>query len=298
MSKALFPHHDYADADGLESPDPELAKTGYFHHDPDSHSKRLREWHQKLWSKPLPRHGRLNLQFDDPGLRDEEHDQFLKSDAAMPVWERWGEVQGFLADTQALLLEAGRGTIHDLGWRLYDMGGMILFPGYQVNGLWTINQAKGCTRIKVADRLDLTVECIRLYYEFLDQAESRTADLPQGYKRINPLGEVLHRYHSFFAMFDSFEGYVTFWLLDDLVTRDSSGLRVDFHLPRARSGDYDFTKERALPVDKDQYLAYLLAADDFVDKRNRRMATVFSGLGREVCPACLTEDGGAHHRGW
>jgi hypothetical protein len=54
MSSALFPHHDWADADGLESPDPDLARTGYFRNDPDAYSKRLRGWHQILWSKALP----------------------------------------------------------------------------------------------------------------------------------------------------------------------------------------------------------------------------------------------------
>lgn len=272
MSTALFPHHDYADADGLESPDPKRAETGYFRNDPDAYSARLRGWHKVLWSKNLLGAGQLDLQSEGHGLRDRESGAFLKSDAAVPVWERWGEVQGFLAETQGLLQGRRRGSIHDLGWRLYDMGGLILFPGYQVDRAWTINQAKGCTRILIADRLDLTLECIRLYYELQRDLTDPSAALPDGYNRINPLGSVLHRYRSFFDIFPSFDGYIDFWLLDDLVVRDEGGLCVTCLLPRTSSGPYDFTREVALPVDKDQYCDYLVAADDFVDRRNRRMA--------------------------
>ena len=178
------------------------------------------------------------------------------------------------------------------------MGGLILFPGYQVNRLWTINQAKGCTRVRIADRLDLTLECIRLYYEFLRNRTEQSTALPDGYDRINPLGSVLHRYRPFFDLFGSFDGYVDFWLLDDLVVKDQVGLRVNFLLPRASSEPYDFTREVALPVNEHEYCAYLVAADDFVDKRNRRMAREAAQLGYDVCPECLTGSGEGHRRGW
>lgn len=298
MSTALFPHHDWADADGLESPNPKLVRDAYFKKDPDAHSARLKACHQSLWSKKLPTGGVLNLQPDGLGLADQVSDEFLKSDAAMPVWERWGEVQGFLEATEILLKQAGRGSIHDVGWRLYDMGGMVLFPGHQVSRRWTINQAKGCSRFTIGDRLDLTLECVRLYYELLDARGGRVDDFPDGYYSINPLGAVLHRYRSFFKLFGSFEGYVDFWLLNDLVVEDGGGLRVDFLLPRDSSAPYDFTRERALPADAHEYFAYLEASDDFVARRNRRMAIDAHRPEGEVCPACLTDSGGPHSRGW
>ena len=296
---ALFPHHDWADADGLESPDPALAATGYFHHDPDSHSRRLRRCHEVLWSKKLPDGRGLSLRPDGSGLRDTDTNEYLSSDAAIPAWEQWSEVQSFHAETQHRLQDAGRGTVHDLGWRLYDMGGFVLFPGCQVDGRWTINQAKGCIR-SIADRLDLALECIRLYYAFLRERTEETVSLPDGYDRVNPLGSVLHRYRRFFEVFGSFEGYVNFWLLDDLVSEGESGLQVNFLLPRSSSGPYDFSLEAALPVDGDEYCAYLIAADDFVDKRNRRMAQELAPLrpGNDICPACLGCGGKEHRRGW
>src|SRR3954452_223102 len=79
MSTALFPHHDWADADGLESPDPKLAETGYFRNDPDAYSARLRDWHKVLWSKDLPDGTQLDLQPEGHGLRDKTHGEYLSS---------------------------------------------------------------------------------------------------------------------------------------------------------------------------------------------------------------------------
>ena len=45
----------------------------------------------------------------------------------------------------------------------YTIGGIMVFPGNQVDRKWTINQARGCTR-SISDRFDLTLECIRRHY--------------------------------------------------------------------------------------------------------------------------------------
>ena len=58
----------------------------------------------------------------------------------------------------------------------------------------------------ICDRIDYTLECIRLFY--LD----KNAD--------SPLKSCLNRYNFFFDLFGSFENYVKFFLLDDLVTKD------------------------------------------------------------------------------
>jgi hypothetical protein len=299
VTTALFPHHHWADADGLLEPDPALARKGYFHHDPDAHSSDLRASHLLLWNRRLPDGTGLELQVQGSGLLDIPRALYLSSDAAVPVWERWGEVQSFHALTEQLLQEVRVGTIHDLGWRLYDMGGFILFPGFQTaRGLWTINQAKGCTRQRIADRLDLTLECIRLYYREIAPNSAAGDPVPDGYDRVNPLGTVLHRYQDYFTIFGSFDNYVTFWLLEDLVTDTADGPQVRFMLRgRGASGPYDFEHERALPVDAEGYLAYLLAADDFVEQRNRRMAALAAQHSRgEVCSTCLGESGPSHHR--
>jgi hypothetical protein len=45
----------------------------------------------------------------------------------------------------------------------------------------------------------------------------------------SPLGETLSRYREFFALFESFRGYVDFFILYDLVTGDCSA--VKFFMP-------------------------------------------------------------------
>ena len=83
--------------------------------------------------------------------------------------------------------------------------------GNRIDRKWTINQARGCLR-RISDRLDLTLECIRRHYLGLDDPSR--------------LGETLKLYSDFFALFESFRGYVDFFLLQDLVTDDYSARDV------------------------------------------------------------------------
>ena len=50
----------------------------------------------------------------------------------------------------------------------------------------------------------------------------------------SPLAEVLSRYGDFFALFEDFEGYVDFFLLQDLVSDGLSSVR--FFMPYAGFG--------------------------------------------------------------
>ena len=71
----------------------------------------------------------------------------------------------------------------------YQMGAMMLFPSNHFGRRWTINQARWFIG-RISDRLDLTLECIRLHYE----KRSDTS--------INPLGRTLDLYGDFFDLFD------------------------------------------------------------------------------------------------
>jgi hypothetical protein len=61
---------------------------------------------------------------------------------------------------QAIIGRLPPADIHALSTITSTIGGTVLWPGNQINGKWTINQARGCTG-RIADRFDLTVECIR-----------------------------------------------------------------------------------------------------------------------------------------
>ena len=93
----------------------------------------------------------------------------------------------------------------------------MLFPGKQIDGKPTINQERG-RNSQIADRLDLTLECIRLHY----------------LGETSPLAETLARYGNFFALFEDFNGYTDFFLLQDLVSEDSSTVKFLHALRRLR----------------------------------------------------------------
>jgi hypothetical protein len=170
--------------------------------DPDASSPTLLHYHHLLWSKPL-RSGRC---FDlTPRRRRpfwlEHHsdlgDFYLTSDSVMATFTR-------RPDMLAIIGQLPPGEIDAFNSITYTVGGMILWPGNQIDGKWTINQARGCIA-RIADRFDLTVECVRRHY-----AGDNTY----------PLADVFGRYLDFFGLFGSFAGYLDFWLLDDLVDAD------------------------------------------------------------------------------
>ena len=83
--------------------------------------------------------------------------------------------------------------------------------------------ARGCAG-RIADRFDLTVECVCRHYEC---------------DTTHPLADAFGRYRDFFDLFGGFAGYVDFWILDDLVDADG-GVKLfvpseNFALPSVRA---------------------------------------------------------------
>lgn len=211
--------------------------------DPDASSPTLLHYHHLLWSKPLPSCEPFELTPRERKpyalLHDSPLGKFLlTSDSVLPTFTRRRSVQAFIGQLSVADIDA-------LNTVTYTIGGMILWPGNQINGQWTINQARGCTST-IADRFDLTVECVRRHYE----------------GSAHPLAATFGRYRDFFALFGSFAGYVDFWLLDDLV--DSHGA-VKFFLPSE-----DFTLP-PVPQSLSDYLAYCEHTVNFVAARNNRI---------------------------
>ncbi|MGD9560667.1 MAG: hypothetical protein AB7F88_01450 [Pyrinomonadaceae bacterium] len=129
----------------------------------------------------------------------------------------------------------------------YTIGGMMIFPGNKIDGLMTINGARGFNR-KIGDRFDLTLECIRRFY--LDEE--------------SPLYSVLQRYGSFFGLFGDFTGYVDFFFLQDLVIAGGSEIR--FFAP------FDDFNTSALPDSPESYSLFRSRTIEFVKGRNKRIA--------------------------
>jgi hypothetical protein len=209
--------------------------------DPDSHSPKLREYHRWLWSKPLPSGVVFELRvkgaylYHTSGLGE----FVLSSDAVIPTFIRESRIAHVIAE----ISQEEREAFLRLG---YTIGGMMIFPANKVDGRMTINGARGCNP-RIKDRFDLTVECIRRHY----------AGEP------SPLTATLARYSEFFRLFGDFRGYVEFFLLQDLVTEDSSMVR--FFTPFE-----DFLLWPS-PKSLEEYVTYRKHAEAFLRARNLRI---------------------------
>jgi len=211
--------------------------------DPDAFSPTLRRFHQLLWSKPLPGGAPFTLDIDTPRCLhhlSELGEFWLSSDAVIPSWSRWRKMAHLIDQVP----EAEREEFMRAG---YTIGGMMVFPAKKVDGKQTINGARGLN-VKIADRLDLTVECIRRHY--LGEP--------------SPLGDTLSRYAGFFRLFVDFAGYVDFFLLQDIVNETSCTVRL--FMP------FDDFAGSPLPKTLEAYVGYRERAMDFIESRNARIA--------------------------
>lgn len=129
------------------------------------------------------------------------------------------------------------------------IGGYIIFPSERVGGKMTINGARGFNA-KIGDRFDLTLECIRLHYE----------------KQPNPLEGTLntHTNKFFFSLFKNFQGYIEFFLLQDLFDYSTGQIKffTEVKLPFTTS---------PIPQSEPEYMQYKKSTVDFVERRNHRI---------------------------
>jgi hypothetical protein len=226
--------------------DPDLDFASYYRNggDPDRDCERLYVWHRALWGRVVPGVGPFELDIlYDRGygirLRTADGAEFwLGSDGIIPTWSPPGWTKRFAPDLVAeIAKDAG-----DFYRVASTIGAYIVFPRNRAGQTgWTINQSRGM-RSSIADRFDLTLECIRRHYSDPGAA--------------NPLGERLAYYDDFFALFRGFDTYVRFFLLDDLVDEARDAVRslvtgnplMNFSLPAfARSAvEYGEYSQRSI----------------------------------------------------
>ena len=211
--------------------------------DPDTYSPTLRRYHKLLWGKPLPGGGSFTLDASGRNYLYHQSDLgefWLSSDAVIPSFSRNPRMSHIIS-------QIPQGDVDSFNSLGYTIGGMMVFPGNRVDGKMTINQARGCYG-SIKDRFDFTVECIRRYY--CDESSA--------------LGEVIARYPDLYGLFESFQGYVKYFLLEDLVEDDFSTVR--FSTPFE-----DFYTTSPLPSSVEAYRDYRRLALGFIDARNRRI---------------------------
>jgi hypothetical protein len=217
----------------------------YPKNDPDALSPTLRRYHRLLWSKPLPSGAVFELVDTTPRVylhhKSAQLGEFwLASDAVIPTFRKEARLSHIIEQSPEALA-----TFMGIG---YTIGGMMLFPGQRVGRQMTINGARGF-HPRIKDRFDLTVECIRRHY----------------IKEASPLSDTLERYADYFQLFGDFAGYVKFFLLQDLVTADSSA--VKFFSP------FENFNSSPVPGTLEAYASYRKLAIGFIEARNQRIAT-------------------------
>jgi hypothetical protein len=211
--------------------------------DPDSYSPTLKKYHKLLWSKPLP-NGKIFT------LTDTDSSSYLTYSSAQEVISLSSDsISNSYRDKKALAsitseLSKEVEEFRNIG---STIGGYILFPGKRIDEKMTINGARGFNA-KIADRFDLTLECIRLHYTGAQ----------------NPLQEVLTQNSSFFKLFESFAGYVDFFLLQDLVSQNYES--INFFTPIKQ-----IFESSPLPATQAEYLQYMYGSTSFTTKRNERI---------------------------
>ena len=217
--------------------------------DPDKYSPTLRRYHKLLWSKPLPNGLEFNLTDTITGVylyhKSELGEFFLSSDCLCHTYSR--------QKGMAHIVNQIPSSEIDTFFRICStIGGYIIFPSNRIDNKMTINMSRGVNH-KIKDRFDLTLECIRRHYSNQD----------------SPLSGTLEIYSDFFDLFKDFQGYVNFFLLQDLVNDDYSS--INYYIPFV---SFD---NPALPVDVQQYRLYKKNMTALVVARNKRILNVING---------------------
>lgn len=212
--------------------------------DPDFASKKLKEYHQKIWSKALPNGENFDLKDGGNSNYLEWRDFRFGSDSITTSFRN--KRNESLIKKVINAVPNYKEFIENYVRKTYTIGGAIIFPKM----MGGINQARGCNH-KIRDRFDLTLECIRRYYNNED----------------SPLYKVLLTNKNFFGLFLDFKGYVDFFFLQDLV--DENYNHVKFWL-----GNGNF-EDSPIPRDVSEYMQWIENEIQFVEKRNKRIEQFF-----------------------
>jgi hypothetical protein len=207
--------------------------------DPDKASPSLNADHIRLWQKNLPNGRFFNLEsaYDRGYLllhkSESGEELYLSSDGlGHSLFKDHDDASYSWLFPHEEISKKLREEIEDFWRQQTGIAWYIIFPAFKRGGQ-TINQARG-VHPKICDRFDLTLECIRRYY--------------QKEKGQNPLRNALQRYRDFFDLFVDFEGYVTFFYLQDLL--DDRHSSIDFWLP------FDNFERSPLPQSPEEYKHY------------------------------------------
>lgn len=208
--------------------------------DPDVLSKTLQEYHRLLYSRKLPNGQVMRLIAGNSYNYLTWNNLRFGSDSII-VSFRYKKYRTMIEEVKRHIPDY-RGFMEKYTHKAYTIGGEIIFPKRKGG----INQSRGCNPY-ICDRWDLTLECIRKYYN----------------NEENPLYGVLLAEREFFDLFVDFKGYVDFFFLQDCVSKDYQSV--------VRWSKIDETEKYPFPKTVEGYLLWIENQLQFVKKRNERI---------------------------
>ena len=214
--------------------------------DPDIYSPTLRRYHRLLWSRTLPNGEKMNLkEGKSPAYDYLSWKNFRFASDTIIVDFNYATYKQIIDQVKQKVGDY-KSYFENLTRRSYTIGGAVIFPKHPNS----MNQAKGINS-RIADRWDLTLECIRRYY------------IGQN----SPLSKVIDGDKDFFDLFGNFRGYVDFFFLQDAVTDDYSNVNIwcgnpNFDVEKGRTG---------LPQTVEEYFTFIENEYEFLDRRNKRI---------------------------
>ena len=219
--------------------------------DPDSASNTLRNYHQALWSKKLPngeimelKKGKKSDYLSWNGMRFAS-DSIFTQHRYIKCEKVIGQVKEKMDDYKQF--------VHNTSCLSYTIGGMIIFP--KLRG--SMNQDRG-TNPMISDRWDLSLECIKRYYEFPENDDYN----------FNPLWQTIKRSEEFLKLFVDFSGYVEFFFLQDFLDENGNVIRF---LNDYMDENGLFTKKYPVPQTAEEYLQNIEIQKEIIIKRNKRI---------------------------
>lgn len=218
--------------------------------DPDSESPTTRKYQQLLYSKMLPNGDFMELK---QGNSTKDYllwkDFCFGSDSIINMYIHQKTMQWLVADVKSQIYDFDK-FYEEYLRKSYTIGGEIIFPKYPKS----INVERGRLYGKIKDRFDLTLECIRRYYN----------------NEQSPLYDTLKENYKFFDLFVNFAGYVNFFYLNDLVSQDYKS--INFYL------DFDNFKREPRPQTVEEWNILYNKQMEFLYKRNMRIDIAYNTL--------------------
>ena len=224
--------------------------------DPDKYSRILKEYHMCIWSNRkinsrefIVKDGYLNEMIFNNG----EHEIIFTPDSINNIFQNSRRKYNSRPEKEIVLEYCSKDLelkklVDEFNAFDYTIGSSLIFP-IKIDGqsiCWTMNRARGIL-YKIHDRIDLTLKCIKMYYE--NSSED------------NPLLSCLNKNKVFFDLFGDFKTYVDFFLLNDLVDENYDVIYFD--------SECSFSNP--FPSNIEKYKEYLKSNIDFIDKRNKRI---------------------------